>query len=241
MVRFFFIFILFFSYTIVAQAKDSRMDLLYDTGIKCYEKGEYANSIDFLLRCMEVAKESDEKNIYCKCLNGIGYVYIRIDDINRGIYYFKKGYEIAKQYGIKELEAVNATSLVSAYCFNDDIKKAKYYFDIQRSLPRENKHLKYYLEVLNTGLIAQTEGRNSVAVNYYKNAIKYGSAHGISDTLLSSAFGLLVYTSLAENDINEAKAYCWWYYNYASQKKNLTAVRTYFEMMRDVNAKIMTR
>lgn len=151
-------------YSVFGYAGNTRAELLYSTGIKCYENGEYASSLDFLLKCMEVAKESDEKNIYCKCFNGIGYVYIRIDDINRGIYYFKKGYETAKQYGVKEAEAVNATSLVSAYCFNGDVKSAKFFFNIQKSLPRKNKYIKYYLEILNTGLIAQTEGHNSMAV-----------------------------------------------------------------------------
>lgn len=47
-----------------------------------------------------------------------------------------------------------------------------------------------------------------------------------------------MYTSLAENDINEAKAYCSWYYKYATKKNNLMPVRTYSEMMRDIYAKI---
>lgn len=233
-----FILTLMAFYSVFGYAGNTRAELLYSTGIKCYENGEYASSLDFLLKCMEVAKESDEKNIYCKCFNGIGYVYIRIDDINRGIYYFKKGYETAKQYGVKEAEAVNATSLVSAYCFNGDVKSAKFFFNIQKSLPRKNKYIKYYLEILNTGLIAQTEGHNSMAVNYYKKAITYASSHGISEKFLSSVFGLLVYTSLAENDINEAKAYCSWYYKYATKKNNLMPVRTYSEMMRDIYAKI---
>lgn len=233
-----FILILMTFYTAFCNAKDTRAEFLYNIGMKCYEMEEYANAMDFFLKCMEVAKESDEIDIYCKCFNGIGYVYIRIDDVNRGIYYFKKGYEVAKQYGIKELEASNVTSLVSAYCFNNDAKSARYYFARQKLLPRKNKHLKYYLELFNSGLIAQTEGHNDVAVSCYKKAIKYGSHYNVGDKLLSSAFGLLVYTSLAENNIAEAKTYCSWYYNYASRKQNLMAVKTYSEMMRDIYAKI---
>lgn len=105
-------------------------------------------------------------------------------------------------------------------------------------LPRKNRHLKYYLELFNSGLIAQTEGHNDVAVSCYKKAIKYGSQYNVGDKLLSSAFGLLVYTSLAENNIAEAKTYCSWYYSYASRKQNLMAVKTYSEMMRDIYAKI---
>lgn len=235
--RFLFILIAAIFFTVLGHAENTRTELLYNTGIRCYEKGEYASSVDFLLKCMEAAKESDEKDIYCKCLNGIGYVYIRIDDVNRGIYYLKKGYEMARQYGLKELEAVNVTSLVSAYCFSGDIKLAKYYFNIQKSLPRENKHIKYYFEMFNTGLIAQTEGNNSKAVSFYKKAIKYGSAHNIGEKLLSSVFGLLVYISLAENDVKQAKAYCSWYNDYAFREKSSTAIKTYFEIMRDINGK----
>lgn len=74
-------------YTAFCNAKDTRAEFLYNAGIECYEKEEYANAMDFFLKCMEVAKESNERYFYCQSLNCIGYVYIRIDDVDRGIYY----------------------------------------------------------------------------------------------------------------------------------------------------------
>jgi len=220
-----------------AENKDTKAKVLRNAGVSCYNKEQYADAIDLLIRCMEEAKRTGEKDVYCQCLNDIGYVYIRINDMERGIYYFKKGYEMAKETGNKDLQGQNATSLVNAFCFNDDPKTAKHYFKLQKALPRKDKRLKVFFELFSTALIAQTEGENALAVHYYKKAIDYATYNGMGDKHLSYTYGLLVYTSLAENDTAEAKANAKKYYTYASKKKNKTAEKTYFEMMRDINAK----
>lgn len=206
-------------------------------GVKCYDDVQYADAIDLLTNSMKTAKRTGQNAVYCRCLNDIGYVYIRINDLDRAIYYFKKGFDMAREMGDKELQALNATSLVSAYCFHDEPATARKYFKIQRSLPRRNPYIKVYMELLNTGLIAHTEKEASLANHYYKQAVDYAQKHRIDDRLVSSVYGLMVYTALDRHDTEEARVYSSKYHEYAVAKKSPTALKTYFEMMRDISSK----
>lgn len=217
-----------------SEQKCSKAEMLRMEANRLYEQEEYYDAIDVYIRCMGEAELSEEHSIYADCLNDIGYVYVRVGDIERALYYFKKGFSYAKTHSLADLQGKNATSLVSTYCFNNDLDNAKKYFKLQKSLPRTNPDIKYYFELFNTALIAQIERKTSLAIHYYKKSADYCISKKLGEHYLFSSYGLLVYTLMGINKIDEAMENCEKYKEYAVRSKKRIAMTVYFEMMRDI-------
>ena len=216
--------------TTVAAADSQRAHELEQAGSDCFQQEHYADAVDYYMQGIRQAKASGDTHNLCACLHGIGMVYVRLNDLERGLYYFNKSYELAVKSGDSSLQARNVAHMVSAYCFNGDLEGARRYYAIQKTFPPQgDTHLEYY-ELFNSALIAQLENRLAESARLYDQAISYAQRHQLDDKYVSADYGLLVYVSLLQGDAATARDYCEKYRQYAQKANTRTAWKSYYEM-----------
>lgn len=153
----------------------------YSEALECYTKG------------LDLAQKEENKKIYNACLGNIGNIYGVIEDYNRCLFYYKKGYSSAIKEKDTEMQSKFVINLVIIYCFKKEPANAKIFFRKQMLLPMKNIKIRRYFYLYNQGLIAQTEKKYSEAEFYLKQAIEY-----TKEAQMGSTYEMTLYNQLGD-------------------------------------------
>ena len=74
----------------------------------------------------------------------LGNVYVRMDDIERAMYYLQRCYEKSKEIDDKVMQGKCVTFMASCSGFVFNLPKARHYYGLQKKLPHENEGMKQF-------------------------------------------------------------------------------------------------
>lgn len=205
-----------------------------EKGNALYENEQYSEATDMYLDAMNMAKKQNDIQTYVEGLFGLGNVYVKMDDIERAMYYLQQCYEKSKEIDNKVMQGKCVTFMASCSGFVFNLPKARHYYDLQKKLPHENEYMKQFYLFYNGALISYLEGNMKQAQKQFHLAADCAVKHHLKKSLIQSVYGLLVYIQLKQNNISKALQYCEEYKAVAhNDKKNLWQ-EAYYEMLHDV-------
>lgn len=199
-----------------------------------YENERYSEATTFLLNAMKMAKEQGDVQTYTKGLYNLGMVYVRMDDMERALYYFGTCYERAKNTGDEVMQGKCASYMATCYAFIHNIDMTRKYFSLQQQLPNENENMKQYFLLYNSGLICFLEKKYNKATQMFHLAIECVKRHQLDNKYLQSIYGLMVYIQVYKNNTEEALRCCEEYKRAAQDSNKRLWKEAYYEMLSDV-------
>ena len=205
-----------------------------DTGQAFYDNEQYSEATSLYLEAMKTAKEHDDMVIYTEGLYNLGMVYVRMDDMERALYYFNLCLEKARSIGDRIMQGKCVSYMSCCYGFMNNLKMAKYYFEMQRTLPHENENMKQYFMLYNGGLTSFLEGKQDAALRQFHLAIDCVQRHRLDKKYLQSVYGMMVYIQLYKKNIDEALRYCDEYKRATEGNSKRLWKEAYYEMLCDV-------
>ena len=205
-----------------------------EKGNVLYENEQYSEATDLYLDAMNIAKKQNDIQTYIEGLFGLGNVYVRMDDIERAMYYLQQCYEKSKEIDNKVMQGKCVTFMASCSGFVFNLPKARHYYDLQKKLPHESEEMKQFYLFYNGALISYLEGNTKQAQKQFHLAADCVVKHHLKKSLMQSVYGLLVYIQLKQNNITKALQYCEEYKAAAHNDKKKLWLEAYYEMLYDV-------
>ena len=205
-----------------------------EKGNVLYENEQYSEATDLYLDAMNMAKKQNDVQTYVEGLFGLGNVYVRMDDIERAMYYLQRCYEKSKEIDDKVMQGKCVTFMASCSGFVFNLPKARHYYGLQKKLPHENEDMKQFYLFYNGALISYLEGNTKQARKQFHLAADCAVKHRLKKSLIQSIYGLLVYVQLKQNNISKALQYCEKYKAAAHNDKKNIWQEAYYEMLHDV-------
>ena len=205
-----------------------------EKGNVLYENEQYSEATDLYLDAMNMAKKQNDMLTYVEGLFGLGNVYVRMDDIERAMYYLQQCYEKSKEIDNKVMQGKCVTFMASCSGFVFNLPKARHYYDLQKKLPHESEDMKQFYLFYNGALISYLEGNTKQAQKQFHLAADCAVKHHLKKSLMQSVYGLLVYIQLKQNNITKALQYCEEYKAAAHNDKKKLWLEAYYEMLYDV-------
>lgn len=199
-----------------------------------YENERYSEATTFLLNAMKMAKEQGDVQTYTKGLYNLGMVYVRMDDMERALYYFSMCYERAKNTGDEVMQGMCASYMATCYAFAMNLDMARKFYSLQLQLPNESENLKQYYMLYNGGLICFLEKKYDRAALQFHLAIECVKKHRLDRKYLQTVYGLMVYIQIQKNNTEEALRCCEEYRRSAQDGKRKLWKEAYYEMLCDV-------
>ena len=199
-----------------------------------YEGERYSEATTCFISAMKEAKKQDDAQTYTKGLYNLGMVYVRMNDMERALYYFGMCYERADNAGDKVMQGMCASYLATSYAFAMNLDMARKYYRLQQRLPHESEDMKQYYILYNGGLICFLEKKNDRAENLFRLAIECVKKHRLDMKYLQSVYGLMVYIQIQKNNTDEALRCCEEYRRSAQVSNRKLWKETYYELLRDV-------
>lgn len=199
-----------------------------------YDNEQYSEATALYLEAMKTAKVHNDMATYTEGLYDLGMVYVRMDDMERALYYFNSCLEWAKSTGDKTMQGKCVSYMACCYGFMNDLDKAKLYYSMQSKLPHENENLKQYYILYNSGLIFFLEKKHDRALHQFHLAIDCVRRHHLNKKYLQSAYGMMVYIQIYKKNIDEALRYCDEYKRATQNGHKRLWKEAYYEMLCDV-------
>lgn len=205
-----------------------------EKGKALYENEQYSEATSLYLDAMKAAREAKDEHTYTEGLYDLGMVYVRMDDMERALYYFNKCLEKARETGDETMQGKCVSYITCCYGFVNDLKNAKCYYALQQSLPNESENIKQYYALYNGALINCMEKNYGKALRLLHLANDCVLRHRLDRKYMKSVYGLMVYIQLYRNNISEALRYCEEYKRYSSDDKRKLWKEAYYEMLCDI-------
>ena len=203
-------------------------------GKMLFENEQYSEATSLYLDAMNMARDNKDMDTYNEGLYNLGLVYVRMDDMERALYYLNSCYENAKAINDKVMQGKCVSYMACCYGFIRNLDKAKACFRQQLNLPNENENIKQYYLLYNGGLISFLEKDYDRALKQFHLAIDCVRKHKLDKRYLQSVYGMMVYIQLYKNKDGEALRYCD-EYKVATQSDNKKVWKeAYYEMLCDV-------
>lgn len=223
----------FVSLTGCAVTKGEAKTIL-EKGKTLYRTEQYSEATDLYLEAMNKAQKSGDSHTYAEGLYQLGMVYVRMDDIERAMFYFQQCYDKANEIDNKKLQGMCVAYMASCCAFSNQLAKAKHYYAIQKTLPNDSENLKQFYLLYNGALISFLEKRIGKAQTQLHLAVDCVRKHNLDEKYLQSVYGLLVYIQIGQKNIDKALQYCEEYRLLTSNKKKRLWQEAYYEMLCDV-------
>ncbi len=205
-----------------------------EKGKDLYENEQYSEATSLYLEAMKAAKEKNDTQTYTEGMYNLSMVYVRMDDIERALYYLRQCLDKARETGDKTMQGKAVTHIACCYGFVNDLKNAKKYYSMQLSLPHENDNLKQYYLLYNGAIIKCIEKQYNKALKLLYLASDCVIQHKLDKKYMKSVYGLMVYIQLYQNNISEALRYCEEYKRYSQDDKRKLWKEAYYEMLYDI-------
>lgn len=125
---------------------------------------QYTEALPLYIKVLEKAESEDDRQLQAICLGNIGNIYGFMENTERAIYYYKKGFDISTKEKSTVQQLKFAINLVACYCMQGDLQNAQKYYKTQMSLPYKSNPMMRYYAYCNASNIAMLKGNVSVAL-----------------------------------------------------------------------------
>lgn len=133
---------------------------------------QYTEALPLYIKVLEKAESEDDKQLQAICLGNIGNIYGFMENTERAIYYYKKGFDISTKEKSTVQQLKFAINLVACYCMQGDLQNAQKYYKTQMSLPYKSNPMMRYYAYCNASSIAMLKGNVSVALYHQQQALQ---------------------------------------------------------------------
>lgn len=232
----YFIVIVSLAFTsLLCNAKECKEAIIQlEKGKALYENERYMEATASFIDAMKAAKKQGDARTYTRGLYDLGMVYVRMDDMERALYYFSMCYERAKNTGDEVMQGKCASYMATCYAFATNLDMARKFYSLQLKLPHESENLKQYYMLYNGGLICFLEKKYDRAALQFHLAIECVKKHRLDRKYLQTVYGLMVYIQIQKNNTEEALRCCEEYRRSAQNGKRKLWKEAYYEMLCDV-------
>lgn len=126
---------------------------LKKSGDSCLNNCDYIHAMDFYTEAVKEANKVGDVNTSAAATCNIGILYGTFNDPDRGAYYFKKAFDLAKKTGNRRIAGICVTNLLLLSNSKYDNQSYSKLLELKKKYPLEDKTLEqfwtYYLEGFN--------------------------------------------------------------------------------------------
>lgn len=156
---------------------------LYDTGRRLYDEDRYLEAIPYIEKSLDVTKKENLDSLHLRGLRLVGYIYERVSEYDRALYYFNRAMEFGAKVDILTLEDSLSIIVSMGHIYYEigDVDSLAYvdeiYFDNFRRSEDSSRIAQgiYYLAELDMGL-----GEYDDAIDKSKESLMIYLAHDSS-------------------------------------------------------------
>lgn len=160
-------------------------------GDSCIAVAKYDKSLDYYIKALDCAQNSNELFLKEECLGRIGVLYCRFKDYEQAEIFFSRGYKSAVGRNDNNEAYRFACYLMNTYCQMGDVRSARKYFEILKNIVTTNKEEKEYYDRYSAGTLAQAEKKYSKAIHYYYEAQKSAEKYGMKPEYSMSLYAVI--------------------------------------------------
>ena len=187
-----------------AGSVQARSNVLNDTGIVRYDRGEYPEALECYQKSLEISESAHDDVEVARTLGNLGLVYL--DQGNYGLAgeMFEKGLALGQKIGEDGIVSFAFSHLASLYGKRGDYLRAFGYLRESADLAeRAGDKRRLAFSLMNIGQIFEMQGDYQQAEEYYRQGLTLSEAQGLKAGA-AYAFTNLGRVEQAESDISSA-------------------------------------
>lgn len=171
-------------------------------GVYKRDLSEYAESIGFHLKALDLAQHFDNIHEEIKACNNLGVVYRRVDDYMAALEYLNKSRALSEKAGDDYSLSIAYNSIGNIHSAREDYRAAIHYFLICLPIAAKADNKRgTAINLQNIGECYEKLGKLDSAKLYYNNALKYNAGR-------NDIRGIAIcYNSLGNIAIREGRVY----------------------------------
>lgn len=172
----------------------------------CMADNRFIEALDFATHGLKASQNGGDVLREIRFMGNIGNLHTAFDDFERAVYYYKKGYRLALENDLPDLQWKFLVNLIPSTVHLGDVPKAKEYFTKMKFVaPADTVGSSFYNNYLQA-LIANADRQPDIAQYYHRQALDLAVRLGISDGEINELWEL-GNTFYAQERLDSAKHY----------------------------------
>lgn len=143
-----------------------------------YDRGDYARSLEFYVEALKLSEEGGDGYLAAMLYKNIGNVYCQYSDFERGVAYFKKGYDCCKTHPDADTERRLLVNLTGLYINLGRLTEAGKFLKKTEQANTGGDSLIRFMNNYNRGLIESAAGHYAKAAQTFTRLAAFAAASG---------------------------------------------------------------
>lgn len=152
-----------------------------------YDRGNYINALESYQMGLKLSESTTSKQHLALIYNNIGKVYCVFKDYNKGLEFYKKGFQIRPKHD-KKLSFKLLANLFGASIDQNDIEGARRYRQLMYSTPHPHNDINQFMLTFSTALLAAKESHHDVAIRVLNGLVDFSIRTKLPTTYLCAAY-----------------------------------------------------
>ena len=153
--------------------KSSISNAFNNLGISYTDFGDYATSLKYYSKGIEIAKELNDKELEANFLNNLGNIYGDLGELEKSIDFYEQSFAIREEFGDERKKTISYVNIGSVYSEIGDNERAMSYFLKSLEIDRKYEDNEGIAIALgNIGDIYLDKGQFKKALDYYYEALE---------------------------------------------------------------------
>lgn len=194
--------------------------------------GNEVRGLRDLLEAVPISEEINDSTILGRCLDGLGLLYLTIEDYPRSLHYLKRGYEMAKTLNNNRLIFATATNMADLYVRTENADSALFYNNVCyqiANLSKDDGQLAWSFKGLGTTHFLLKN--YDLALTYLYKGLDLAKAYKGNSAVLAFITNSLAKTYLETGNKDSSIYYCRATIEYGKRSKYVPTTLEAYKLM----------
>lgn len=166
-----------------------------------YSKGDYSGALEMYVEGLKVCETGSKLKLVTVFYKNIGKVYCIFQDFERGLWFYRKGYDLSRRYGDINTERKLLINLAGLYIFQGKIAEARKYHEASVKFNDSGDYESKFMNAFNHCLILAAVQDYRSAISGFKSLAEDGIRHKVPFQYVCSVYQELyrIYDKLGQN------------------------------------------
>lgn len=166
-----------------------------------YDKGDYSGALEMYIEGLKVCETGSKLKLVTVFYKNIGKVYCLFQDYERGLWFYRKGYDLCRRYGDTATERKLLINLTGLCIFQGKLAEARKYHEASVKSEDEGDYENKFMNDFNHCLILSAGQDYRGAIAGFKSLAEDGIRHKAPSQYVCSVYQELyrIYGKLGQN------------------------------------------
>lgn len=167
-----------------------------------YDKGDYSGALEMYIEGLKICETGKKLKLVTVFYKNIGKVYCLFYDFERGLWFYRKGYDLSRRYGDTATERKLLINLTGLCIFQGKIAEARKYHEASVKFNDGGDYESRFMNAFNQCMLLSASLDYRGAISGFKRLAEDGISHKIPFQYVCSVYQELyrIYDKLGQND-----------------------------------------